>query len=89
MKKRKFVVTWVRISHLAEDIEVLAENREEAKQLASRLFSGGKEVHAEEFCNGIECEEDDDDDDDDDDDTYDAFGVNIKNSFNTPPKGAV
>ena len=57
MKKRKFVVTWVRISHLAEDIEVMAENREEAQKLASRLFSGGEEVHAEEFCNGIECED--------------------------------
>jgi hypothetical protein len=28
-----------------------------------------------------------DDDEDADDDTYDAFGVNTKNSFNTPPKG--
>ena len=63
----------------------MAEDEKQAKQLASQLFSGGKEVHAEEFCNGIECEEDDDDDDD----TYDAFGVNTKNSFNTPPKGAV
>jgi len=54
MKKTKFVVTWVRISHFAEEIEVWAENREEAKKLARNLFSGGEEVHAEEFCNGIE-----------------------------------
>ena len=58
MKKRKFVVTWVRISHFAEDIEVLAENREQAKNLACALFEGGKEVHAEEFCNDIEEIED-------------------------------
>jgi hypothetical protein len=57
MKKLKFVVTWVRISHLSEDIEVMAADREEAEKLASKLFSGGEEVHAEEFCNGIECEE--------------------------------
>lgn len=57
MKKLKFVVTWVRISHLAEDIEVMAVDREEAEKLARKLFSGGEEVHAEEFCNGIECEE--------------------------------
>lgn len=58
MKKRKFIVTWVRISHLAEDIEVWAENREQAQKLACDLFEGGKEVHAEEFCNGIEEVED-------------------------------
>ncbi len=54
MKKTKFVVTWVRISHFAEEIEVMAENETEAKKLARNLFSGGEEVHAEEFCNGIE-----------------------------------
>lgn len=58
MKKRKFIVTWVRISHLAEDIEVWAENREQAQKLACDLFEGGEEVHAEEFCNGIEEVED-------------------------------
>lgn len=54
MEKTKFIVTWVRISHFAEEIEVWAENREQAKKLASELFEGGKEVYAEEFCNGIE-----------------------------------
>jgi len=58
MKKRKFIVTWVRISHLAEDIEVWAENREQAQKLACNLFEGGEEVHAEEFCNDIEEVED-------------------------------
>jgi hypothetical protein len=50
----KFIVTWVRISHLAEDIEVEAQTEEEARKIASQLFSGGEEVYAEEFCNGIE-----------------------------------
>jgi hypothetical protein len=54
MKKTKFLVTWVRISHFAEEIEVMAENRQEAEKLARNLFSGGEEVHAEEFCNDIE-----------------------------------
>ena len=57
MNKRKYVVTWVRISHLAEDIEVMAENEKEAQKLARQRFTGGEEVYAEEFCNGIECEE--------------------------------
>jgi hypothetical protein len=48
------MVTWVRISHLCEEIEVEAENEQQAKKRASQLFSGGEEVHAEEFCNGIE-----------------------------------
>ena len=65
MKKRKFVVTWVRISHLAEDIEVLAENREEAQKLARQQFTGGEEVYAEEFCNGIECEEEEEENEND------------------------
>ena len=50
----KFMVTWVRISHLCEEIEVEAENEQQAKKRASQLFSGGEEVYAEEFCNGIE-----------------------------------
>jgi len=54
MKKTKFIVTWVRISHFAEEIEVWAKDEKEAKKLACNLFSGGEEVHAEEFCNDIE-----------------------------------
>ena len=50
----KFMVTWVRISHLCEEIEIEAESEEQTKKLASQLFSGGEEVYAEEFCNGIE-----------------------------------
>lgn len=53
----KYIVTWVRISHLAEDIEVEADNEDDARAKAQRLFSGGEEVYAEEFCNGISCEE--------------------------------
>jgi len=50
----KFIVTWVRISHLAEDIEVEAQTEEQAKKIANQLFTGGEEVYAEEFCNDIE-----------------------------------
>jgi hypothetical protein len=50
----KFIVTWVRISHLAEDIEVEAQSEQEARKIASQLFSGSEEVYAEEFCNGLE-----------------------------------
>lgn len=66
-----------------ETLEVEATSEDEA--LAKAMEADNDEWQTDsdidwQITNAREAE-------DDEDDTYDAFGVNTKNSFNTPPKG--
>ena len=72
-----------------ETLEVEATSEEEALAKAGEADNDEWQTDSDidwQITNAREADDDEEETEDENDDTYDEFGVNTKNSFNTPPK---